>query len=127
MVKTILTLEETFARLGVTQGDVKFDGKLSLPILHESIRGFGPYIPRATNAPGILGKREKLSEDVKDWHDDRPDDHYDAEQLRMGIEVEKEHTNDEGLAKKIARDHLDELPNYYSRLSKMEKEPNKPM
>lgn len=42
----------------------------------------------------------------------------DAEQLKIGIEVEKEHTDDEKVAEKIARDHLAEDPHYYSKLKK---------
>jgi hypothetical protein len=53
-------------------------------------------------------------------HDDTTDDHYDYHELAMGIEAEKEHTNDERTAKNIAKDHLSELPDYYSRLKKME-------
>ena len=55
-------------------------------------------------------------------HNDTPDSEYDANELKMGIEVEKEHTDDEDLAKKIAKDHLAEVPDYYTRLKKMEKE-----
>lgn len=43
------------------------------------------------------------------------------EQLKMGIEVEKEHTDDEEKAKEIAMDHLTEDPEYYSKLKKIEK------
>ena len=43
-------------------------------------------------------------------------------ELAMGIEVEKEHTNDEELAKEIALDHLTEIPDYYTRLKEMEAE-----
>ena len=42
----------------------------------------------------------------------------DAEQLQIGIEVEKEHTDDEELAEEIARDHLAEDPHYYTKLKK---------
>jgi hypothetical protein len=42
----------------------------------------------------------------------------DSEQLQIGIEVEKEHTDDEKLAEKIARDHLAEDPHYYTKLMK---------
>lgn len=42
----------------------------------------------------------------------------DPEQLRIGIEVEKEHTDDEAIAEKIARDHLAEDPHYYTKLKK---------
>jgi len=42
------------------------------------------------------------------------------EQLSMGIEVEKEHTDDVEVAGKIAVDHLQEDPEYYTKLKKME-------
>jgi len=42
-------------------------------------------------------------------------------QIKKGIEVEKEHTADEGMAHEIARDHLGEFPDYYDRLGAMEK------
>lgn len=47
---------------------------------------------------------------------------FDPEELTKGIEVEKEHTNDEELAEEIAKDHLKEIPDYYTRLQKMEEE-----
>lgn len=43
-------------------------------------------------------------------------------ELKIGTGVEMEHTNDEKKAREIALDHLVELPDYYSRLGKMEKE-----
>jgi len=42
---------------------------------------------------------------------------YDKEELRKGIEVEKEHTDDPKIALKIALDHLDEDPQYYTKLA----------
>jgi hypothetical protein len=39
----------------------------------------------------------------------------------MGTEVEMEHTTCPIIAERIARDHLAELPAYYSHLEKMEK------
>lgn len=42
------------------------------------------------------------------------------QQLEMGLEVEKEHTSDPTAAKITALQHLDELPNYYSKLKKVE-------
>lgn len=57
---------------------------------------------------------------------------YDVEQFRMGMDVELEHgrrspqtnvTNDDAeLTGKIALAHLNEFPDYYTRLAKMEKE-----
>ena len=45
---------------------------------------------------------------------------FDPNELDMGIQVETEHTNDPGLAREIAMDHLSEIPNYYTLLKKME-------
>lgn len=42
-------------------------------------------------------------------------------QLEMGMKVEKEHTTDNDQAMDIALQHLDEVPNYYSKLKKVEK------
>jgi hypothetical protein len=63
-----------------------------------------------------------------DWSTSR----FDVEQFRMGLEVELEHgrrdaaTNvsddDERTTGKIARAHLNEFPDYYTRLAKMEAE-----
>jgi len=57
---------------------------------------------------------------------------FDVEQFRMGMDVELEHglvdsntnvTNDDPLMTgKIALAHLNEFPDYYTRLAKMEKE-----
>lgn len=44
----------------------------------------------------------------------------DPKELKMGIDVEKEHTNWPEMAKRIACDHLAEIPDYYTRLAKME-------
>jgi hypothetical protein len=41
-------------------------------------------------------------------------------QLKMGIPIEHEHTGDNNLARNIALQHLDEIPDYYTRLKKME-------
>jgi hypothetical protein len=62
-------------------------------------------------------------------------DKFDVDQFRRGMDVELEHgtvnsninvTNDDPLATgKIALAHLSELPDYYDRLDKMEKEGEK--
>ena len=46
---------------------------------------------------------------------------FDQKELKMGIEVELEHVNSREKAKEIAMDHLAEIPDYYTRLKKMEK------
>lgn len=47
---------------------------------------------------------------------------YDEKELAMGVEVEMEHTTIPSIAKKIAQDHLVEIPDYYTRLKRMEEE-----
>ena len=46
-------------------------------------------------------------------------------QIQMGIKVEMEHVNSKSQAREIAMDHLVEVPDYYTRLAKMEKEAKK--
>ncbi|MBW2982640.1 hypothetical protein KY343_07180 [Candidatus Woesearchaeota archaeon] len=47
---------------------------------------------------------------------------YDPKQLAMGIKVEYEHTTDKKMAEKIAKDHIAEIPDYYTRLDAMEEQ-----
>ena len=49
----------------------------------------------------------------------------DPNELEMGIEVEYEHTTNTLISRKIAIDHLIEIPDYYTRLSRMEEEAKK--
>jgi hypothetical protein len=58
-------------------------------------------------------------------HNDAPDSDFDADELAKGIKIESEHTDDPEIAKAIAKDHLKEIPDYYTRLDKMEKEAKK--
>jgi DNA-binding PadR family transcriptional regulator len=53
--------------------------------------------------------------------DPRPVSNYDREELKLGIKTELEHTDDAIIASKIAKDHLDEDPKYYSKLVEMER------
>lgn len=50
------------------------------------------------------------------------EDMADPEELKKGIEIEYEHTNNPEISKRIALDHLSEIDDYYTRLIKMEKE-----
>lgn len=70
---------------------------------------------------------KKIGEELKiDWSK------FDVEQFRMGMDVELEHgsvdshtnvsNDDPMITGKIALVHLNEFPDYYTRLEKMEKE-----
>jgi hypothetical protein len=76
-----------------------------------------------------IGEARRIGERIGiDWSSSR----FDVEQFRMGLGVELEHgrrdpsTNvsddDEITTGKIARAHLNEFPDYYTRLEKMEAE-----
>ena len=45
---------------------------------------------------------------------------FDADKLKQGVKVELEHTTDVKIATEIAMDHLEEDPNYYDKLKKIE-------
>ena len=54
-------------------------------------------------------------------HANDPDSKFDPKQLEIGTITELEHTKSKKIAKAIAKAHLSEIPDYYTRLSKMEK------
>lgn len=54
--------------------------------------------------------------------DDNTDSDFSKKQISMGAKVEMEHTGDRAKAREISRDHLKEIPDYYTRLGKMEEE-----
>ena len=68
-------------------------------------------------------KSHKTVEQIAKKH--RLDVSFIQKQLDMGEPIEHEHTKDHDLAKDIALQHLDEIPDYYSRLKKMETDAKK--
>ena len=50
-----------------------------------------------------------------------PNINYDSYQLAIGSQIEMEHTTNKLISEKIAKDHLAEIPDYYTRLIKLEK------
>lgn len=70
------------------------------------------------------GKADKLSvEDIAKKHNVSVDSI--KAQIEMGKKVELEHVDDSELAEEITMDHLEEIPDYYTRLKDMEKEAKK--
>jgi hypothetical protein len=47
---------------------------------------------------------------------------YNLEELLVGIKFEAEHTSNRFIALEIAMDHLERIPDYYSRLGRLERE-----
>ena len=54
------------------------------------------------------------------YADGRDITRYDLDQLILGIKIELEHTSNRLIALEIATDHLEEIPDYYTRLEEME-------
>ena len=52
--------------------------------------------------------------------DGKSDSDFREDQLKKGRKVEREHTNNPAIANEISKDHLEEFPNYYTALGKME-------
>jgi hypothetical protein len=68
-------------------------------------------------------KSHKTVEQIAKKH--RLDVSFIQKQLDMGEPIEHEHTKDHELARDIALQHLDEIPDYYTRLKKMESDAKK--
>jgi len=77
---------------------------------------------------GIITAKEEVElKPVPSLEDSAKKHNVDVEilkkQLEKGIEIEKEHTKDEKVAEKIALAHIDERPDYYIQIDKLEKKP----
>jgi hypothetical protein len=55
-------------------------------------------------------------------HEELPDEKFNKDELEQGVKIEQEHTDNAYIAKMIAKAHLLEIPDYYTRLKKMEAE-----
>jgi len=114
--------------------DVKASN-FSNPIPNGKVREGSNMAEQAKNAGHIFNTMQKKKVNVADndmddeddmlKHGDDPDSDFNSEQLKLGIEVEKEHSDDPKIAKQIAKAHLAEIPDYYTRLKKMESEAKK--
>lgn len=83
------------------------------------------YLQRRAEKKGTLEKKARETPERKHTpgvgrHNKVPDSGFRAKELALGRKVEKEHVDSYQAAEDIAKDHLSELPDYYSRLRKME-------
>lgn len=79
----------------------------------------------ATGRRGKSKKRDRVHVNIADLvpggrADNMSPRDFDPDQLRKGVKVEMEHTNNPRMALEIAMDHLTEHPRYYDLLEKME-------
>jgi len=73
------------------------------------------------NPQDSMGSQTPTAQEIADKHG--VDITEIVRELVKGRKIEKEHTDDAQQADEIARDHLAELPDYYTRLGKMEQKP----
>lgn len=101
--------KEGGAKVGCTKGDVnKYLASLYANVdeVNESNKLKGGKSDKLT--PEDIAKKFKISISKV------------QAQIRKGIKVESEHTNDREKAREIATDHVSEFADYYDRLEKME-------
>jgi hypothetical protein len=104
------SLEETLKNLGITEQNLSV-GESTFPTYTGMQRK--QIIEAMEHLKGGMG-------------DGKQDVEFDPEELAMGVAIEREHTNSALIAKEIAKDHLSEIPDYYSRLKNMEKQADVP-
>lgn len=94
--------------------------------VEQQVNGKTYFLYRQSKKNG--GKVTKTAEEKIDFEKDLMEageskgekDKVNETQLAMGKEVEKEHTTNPEIAEKITRDHLAEIPDYYTHLKEME-------
>lgn len=130
----IISVQEFRARLGLTASQESGDtASLDLPLIQffmnqEVVTDKELHAWCEANGKDVAEVEQRIYSMLKALikgvgkHAHVPDSEFDPEQLKMGIKVEQEHTNDPGVAKIISKDHLSEIPTYYSLLKQMEKD-----
>ena len=98
--------------------DVKMDENTSFTINGETSLVDKILSEMLGDKPGIDIKKTKSLDKIAKKH--KVSVESLEKQLKKGIKIEMEHTTDRGEAEIIALHHLDEIPDYYNRLSKME-------
>ena len=58
---------------------------------------------------------------IPKWFKPNAKIHYNKAQLKIGTKIELEHTTSKQIARRIAKHHLAEIPDYYTRLVKLER------
>lgn len=81
------------------------------------------FEPKGDEVEQIAQSKEEVGDEIPGGKaDGKSPLEYDPDQIAMGLKIEMEHTDDPMKAVEIAMDHLEEFPDYYTRLDKMEKD-----
>ena len=96
-------------------------------VTHRQVGGMLQKLDKPFKLDKPIKKEEVELKPVPSLEDSAKKHNVDIEvlkkQLEKGIQVEKEHTKDEKVAEKIALAHIDERPDYYVQIDKLEKKP----
>ena len=104
--------------------DAVESGELLMSPLNEDEEPTEEAVPEEAPKEEEAPEAEEPTEDVLPGGkaDGQPSSDFDPEQMKMGIKVESEHTDDPKVAEEIARDHLAEDPEYYTKLKAIHKD-----
>jgi Protein of unknown function (DUF5661) len=69
----------------------------------------------------------ELLVEIRLKHGADPDERFSPRELKMGMGIEKEHSDDPTIAKQITKAHLSEIPDYNTRLLRMERDAKRGM
>jgi hypothetical protein len=96
-------------------------------VTHRQVGGMLQKLDKPFKLDKPIKKEEVELKPVPSLEDSAKKHNVDIEtlkkQLEKGIEIEKEHTKDDKVAEKIALAHIDERPDYYIQINKLEKKP----
>ena len=76
-------------------------------------------IPPSVDTPEVTIMKEAFGLEGGRSQGHTPDE-FDPAEVKLGLEMEREHTDDEGVATGLVMDHLIEFPDYYSQLKQFE-------
>ena len=115
---TALLLVLNSSDFAIAQERARPAAQKAVPEFRRSIEDYRKAIKDAYGVD-IVNFKERLKGGRADG---KPITKYDLKELVEGIRFEREHTDDSLLALEMAMDHLETIPDYYSRLHRMEKE-----
>lgn len=102
---------KTYKKLDDAKDDDKVDYSKVKPTSEKDLNDF---VKTQISFEDAIGKHERVNPDI-----------FDQKQLSLGKKIEHEHTSKTKEAVEIAKDHLSEIPDYYTRLMRMEKNAEK--
>lgn len=119
------SVSEDIATLGLRYygfGRYGKQGMITHHLKDDHLMEIATYPKYSINGPRIIEEQSETTIDqLAKKHGVTPESIM--AQLEIGIEVEMEHTDDQDIALKIALDHLNERPDYYTKLKALEKSP----